>query len=416
MIILPLHFKKKRMISSIPPPEVQRFIEYLQIRTVQPNPDYATCTEFLRRQAQELGLGFQATEYVPGKPVVVLTWPGKDPTLPSIILNSHTDVVPVTEDKWNYDPFGATRVPTDDGDYRIYARGTQDMKIVGHGYLEGVRKLKSEGTEQPQLLRTVHLVFVPDEEIGGHDGMAQFIKSPEFVQLNAGFALDEGMASTTDELRVFYGERAPCWVTFVAEGPTGHGSGAVKDAATERIVALSSELIEFCEKERQKLWSGECKQLGDITTANLTQLKAGQQQNIIPARASVGFDIRISPTGTDRQKFHQWLMGLAAKYDAQVEFNQFWDDSTTTPLDGSKFCKAFLGSVEQQGWSVAPEIFPAATDSRYLRRAGVLALGVSPLTNIPVLLHDHNEYVREGDVMRSVDFYAQLIKSISEVE
>lgn len=28
-------------------------------------------------------------EYVPGKPILILTWPGSDPSLPSILLNSH---------------------------------------------------------------------------------------------------------------------------------------------------------------------------------------------------------------------------------------------------------------------------------------------------------------------------------------
>jgi aminoacylase len=38
-----------------------------------------------------------------------------------------------------------------------------------------------------------------------------------------------------------------------------------------------------------------------------------------------------------------------------------------------------------------PEIFPAATDSRYFRERGFLAIGFSPMANTPILLHDHNE-------------------------
>ena len=32
---------------------------------------------------------------VPGKPMGILTWPGKDCSLPSLMLYCHTDVVPV---------------------------------------------------------------------------------------------------------------------------------------------------------------------------------------------------------------------------------------------------------------------------------------------------------------------------------
>jgi len=31
----------------------------------------------------------------PGKPVVIITWLGQKPEMPSILLNSHMDVVPV---------------------------------------------------------------------------------------------------------------------------------------------------------------------------------------------------------------------------------------------------------------------------------------------------------------------------------
>ena len=32
---------------------------------------------------------------------------------------------------WNYDPFSGERVKDNDGEYRIYGRGSQDMKIIG---------------------------------------------------------------------------------------------------------------------------------------------------------------------------------------------------------------------------------------------------------------------------------------------
>lgn len=45
-------------------------------------------------------------------------------------------------------------------------------------------------------LRTVHLSFVPDEEIGGADGMAKFLETSLFEEkLNVGIALDEGIAN-----------------------------------------------------------------------------------------------------------------------------------------------------------------------------------------------------------------------------
>ena len=73
--------------------------EYLRIKSVQPNPDYEGCNEFLKRQAARLELDYHITEMVPGKPIFIMTWPGTEPDLPSVLLNSHTDVVPVYEGK-----------------------------------------------------------------------------------------------------------------------------------------------------------------------------------------------------------------------------------------------------------------------------------------------------------------------------
>lgn len=104
------------------------------------------------------------------------------------------------QEKWTYKPFSAHL--DEKGD--IYARGTQDMKSVGIQYLEAVRRLKAEGVT---LKRTLHISFVPDEEIGGVDGMKKFVHTDDFKRLNVGFALDEGMASETDTFALFYGER-----------------------------------------------------------------------------------------------------------------------------------------------------------------------------------------------------------------
>lgn len=138
---------------------------------------------------------------VDGKPIVVMTIKGADPSLKSLLLNSHADVVPVTESKWTYPPFEARVV-----DGKIYARGSQDMKSVGMGYYEAIRRLRCKGHV---FKRTIHLCYVPDEEIGGVDGMKRFVETDEFKALNVGFALDEGIPSPFPSFLIFNGERAP---------------------------------------------------------------------------------------------------------------------------------------------------------------------------------------------------------------
>ena len=82
-----------------------------------------------------------------------MTWPGTDPSLPSLLLNSHTDVVPVYPECWKHDPFEA--VKEDNGD--IYARGTQDMKSVGIQHIEAIYRLKV--LQKKTFKRTIHLWY-----------------------------------------------------------------------------------------------------------------------------------------------------------------------------------------------------------------------------------------------------------------
>ena len=85
---------------------------------MQPSPDYPKCMDFLKGVAASLDLPYkvtkflntnahdpfpllimllastQVTECVPDIPVMVISWPGTEPDLPAVMLNSHTDVVP----------------------------------------------------------------------------------------------------------------------------------------------------------------------------------------------------------------------------------------------------------------------------------------------------------------------------------
>lgn len=166
---------------------------------------------------------------VEGKPIGIMTWKGQSPEFPSILLNSHTDVVPVSEAHWDFDPFAATM----DDQGKIIARGAQDMKCVGIGYIEAIRRLKSAGFKPT---RNIYLTFVPDEEIGGVDGMKTFVQTEKFKAMNVGVALDEGIPSPFEFMFVFNQERAPWWVKITAHGVAGHGSGLPQGTATEKLV------------------------------------------------------------------------------------------------------------------------------------------------------------------------------------
>ncbi|XP_020854841.1 aminoacylase-1 isoform X2 [Phascolarctos cinereus] len=381
----------RRQLSEGEHPGVTLFRQYLRIRTVQPEPKYDEAVLFLEKIAKDLGLECQKVEVAPGRVVTILTWQGTDPSLRSLVLNSHTDVVPVFEEHWNHDPFEAFK----DTQGNIYARGAQDMKCVGIQYLEAVRRLKAEGKCFP---RTIHLTFVPDEETGGHQGMELFVKRPEFQALRAGFALDEGLHVTSS-------------------GNPGHGSRFIENTAAEKLHKVVTSVLEFREQEKRRLQSDPSLTLGSVTSVNLTMLEGGVAFNVVPATMRASFDFRVAPD-VDLKAFEERIQGWCQEAGEGVtyQFYQRWVEPRITAVDDSNpWWTEFSRVCREMNLSIKPEIFSAATDSRFLRAAGVPALGFSPMNRTPVLLHDHNEFLNEAVFLRGIDIYARLLPALASM-
>ena len=68
---------------------------------------------------------------------------------------------------------------------------------------------------------------------------------------------------------------------------------------------------------------------------------------------------------------------------------------------------------QSQGRDFDLEVFPAATDSRFLRAAGVPAIGFSPMRNTPILLHDHDEYIEESIFLEGIGVFVDVVKQMT---
>uniref|UniRef100_A0A8C4ZZZ2 Peptidase M20 dimerisation domain-containing protein n=1 Tax=Gadus morhua TaxID=8049 RepID=A0A8C4ZZZ2_GADMO len=377
--------------SSGEDPSVSLFREYLRLKTVHPEPDYDAALRFLDRIAEELDLPMKKIELFPRRVLSIMTWEGTNPALKSILLNSHTDVVPVYQEHWKYDAFTAVK----DAEGNIYGRGAQDMKSVTIQYIQAIRRLKAEGS---QPVRTVHLMFVPDEEVGGHKGMETFVTHPEFQKLNIGFALDEG-------------------ITIHCPGNPGHGSRFVENTAAEKLRSIINSFMDFRETEKQRLNMSQCFTLGDVTTVNMTMVQGGVAYNVIPAEMEVSFDLRIPPTvnlqGFEKQ-IKLWCKeaGEGITYEfAQKHMNQ----NVTSTEESDPWWNAFSTTCKAMNMVLEKEIFPAATDSRFIRAVGIPAVGFSPMNRTPILLHDHNEFLNEQVFLSGIDVYQRLILALSSV-
>lgn len=418
----------EQLSSSLVPAEVARLQAYLRVRTDHGRPAYAAATAFLNATVAALlpAASFSAHEFVPGKPILLASLPPADPALPALLLNSHTDVVPAEPPAWLSPPFDA-RLVYARSQWRIYARGAQDMKSVGLQYIEALAALWRTGWRPA---RPVHVSFVPDEEIGGVDGMARFIRSPLFRSLNVAVAMDEGLPHPGDRYNVYYGERQTWWLSVSVAGTPAHGATFPETSAGQVLHHIIDRALQFRRRQFHKFNASDG-DLGDAIGVNLVYLKAGNPDenvptgyvmNMLPSAAEAGFDIRVPPLVDPdevEKAIESWLTcsngkrcpGVSHRFVMQVKNPAV----TARDVKVNPYYAAFEKGMESAGIldKLVHGIFPAATDGRYLREVGVPCFGFSPITSTPDLLHKHNEFITVDGYMKGCKIYEELIKNLA---
>jgi acetylornithine deacetylase len=119
-----------------------------------------------------------------GRPNIVATLKGTGGGR-SLLLNGHTDVIPVAGGTWSDDPWSG-RIKNG----RIYGRGSADMKSGVASHIMAAECLKAAGA-QPK--GDLHINVVIDEEVSGHGTLDTVIR---------GYKADAGISGETSGLAV----------------------------------------------------------------------------------------------------------------------------------------------------------------------------------------------------------------------
>ena len=177
---------RKRILDTVDA-NSDKAIKFLQDIVTIPSVtgDEGKIQAFLSNYLKKIGLDVDVWEsdwealkkhpgYIPvergyeGRPNIVATWKGTGGGR-SLLLNGHTDVIPVGNGEgWSDNPWSAT---VKDG--RIYGRGSCDMKSGVASHILAVELLKAAGIK---LKGDVLINIVIDEEISGHGTLDTVIR------------------------------------------------------------------------------------------------------------------------------------------------------------------------------------------------------------------------------------------------
>jgi len=391
--------------------------ELIQFETVNPPGNERDCIEWLGDLLDAYGIEYDTYAADPDRPNLLARVPGGDAS--PLLLYGHVDVVPVEEDEWSHDPFAGT---INDG--YIWGRGALDMKS-GVAMFLSVFLRAAVADERPagDLL----FLAVSDEEGGGDDGMGFLVEEhPElFADVEyalgefGGFNFDAGGVETYP---IQVNEKQVCWMEVTFRGQSGHASLPTPDTAMGKMAsfveavdgerlpvhvtppvesmievfvdAVPPSLGEMLETLRDPERTdemldrmGEQGRLFDAllhNTANVTRVRGGDKENVVPGEVTVFLDCRLVPG----QEPEDVIGELSALTDADPEFDIVRYDPGPSGTDMGLFDE-LAGHLEAaaEGSTAIPFVMFGGTDGRHLAKVGVQSYGYTPMQvgDIPFL-------------------------------
>ncbi|MGO9263777.1 MAG: M20/M25/M40 family metallo-hydrolase [Candidatus Binataceae bacterium] len=396
----------------------------IRLDTTNPPGNERLATDFIGRALLGAGLDGTVVEAAPTRANLITRLAGRDPTVPPLMLSSHTDVVPVEAGRWSRAPFGA-----EVADGCIWGRGAIDMKSKCAMDLGLILALKRAGVA---LERDLIVAAVADEEAGSELGARYLVENhPELVR--AGFVLNEtgGFTLFMGERRFYpiqVAEKGFVTVRMTMTGAPGHGSMPRSDTAIAQLAELIIRITQTPMRRRvTPLMRATLQELGIapdkapplfrpmlMNTVSPTILRAGYKDNVIPGEASVILDGRTLP-GEDERSFLSELreiVGVEPLLEV-VKSAPPSEASHDTPL--FRLIKARTEAADP-GSRAIPWMLPGATDSKFYAQLGAVCYGFAPVrleARMPFgsLYHGNDERMPIDGLLWGLRLYSEIVLS-----
>lgn len=319
-----------------------------------------------------------------------------------IVLSGHTDVVPVTGQDWDSDPFQ----PVIRGD-RLYGRGTCDMK----GFIGTALALLPEMLEA-KLTQPLHFALSYDEEIGcvGAPSMVADLKRRGLQPAGCIVGEPTGMSAVI-------GHKGINTYQCCVRGHAAHSSLTPKGLnAIEYAARLICHIRDIADQFGEQ---GPFDDVFDVpfTTAQTSLIEGGNAINTVPGECRFSFEFRNLPNIAPEKIFariesyaHDTLLPLMRRehQDAAIEFRQL---SSAPGLDAAEE-------------AAITQLVRALTDDRQKRKVAYgTEAGLFAQAGIPTIVcgpghieqaHRANEYVALEQLASCERFVRRLIGSLGE--
>jgi acetylornithine deacetylase len=293
---------------------------------------------------------------------------------PLLLLNSHTDTVPVGEE-WTKDPLAAN---IEDG--RIYGRGTNDAKGCLTAMILGAAAAFRTRAPKGRLM----IAASCEEEVLG-EGLEKLL--PTLPRPDA------AVVGEPTGLRPAVAQKGLIVLEITAAGRSAHAAhgGGVNavEAAARDVLALQG--LSF---DRPHAALGR-------PSLNVTQISGGTRHNVIPDRCKIVLDIRTTPAYSADEIIAR--VRETAKGEVFVRSSRLGSVETDP---NHPIVKAALAASPQS------HIYGSATLSDWVFLKGVPTVKAGPGNSLRS--HTPDEYLEVAELEAGVLFYERLIRNYFE--
>lgn len=313
-----------------------------------------------------------------------------------VVLNGHTDVVPVEGQPWSTDPFTLTR----NGD-RLHGRGSVDMKGFLACVLASVPRFQAANLSRP-----IHIAFSFDEETGGHgmpvllNSMAGFDFRPEVV-----------IVGEPTEMQIITGHKGGCELRAEITGHEVHScdprSGVSAISAAMKLIAKIEELG----AERAANPVAGSPYQPPFPTFNIGVIGGGAARNATAGWCNFDWEYRQMP-GEDGMKTVEEISAYAEqvllppmKAISDKADIRIITEALVPGLDDRNAAKAaaFVSDITGRN---SQDVVSFGTDAGYFSDAGfsTVVFGPGSITRA----HQADEYVEVAELAQGLDFLAKV--------
>jgi len=380
----------------------------IQADTSNPPGNESNAAGLLKDWLWERGIKSEIIDYEKGRGNLISRIKGSGEG-PSLLLLSHTDVVPADPSRWKVSPFsGAVK-----GGY-VWGRGALDMKSM-----VAVETVVFSEMADRELKGDLVLAATADEEKGGSGIKTMLEKSRE--KIIADYVINEGGGEgiLTKKGWLFdiqTAERGVFWYRVHTKGSPAHGSvPGLGVNAIDRMRPLLNRVSEFkgASERVEPSWrhvesllkmmgladeevsinnidilldglAETDKGLGESAKSMLrvtmtpTVIQGGVKENVVPYECTLTVDCRVPP-GYSTERVKRMIRDLFQGLEYELEFIQE-SEPTVSPVDTPLY-RAIESSLLKlvPGARLEPTTMTGGTDSRYFRKMGIPAYGFQPL-------------------------------------